>query len=389
MPPPDRWEEYQPLGSVIPGTKFIAFKVPLKDELCRNLPENLNFSPSKLIELLTDSGKSLGLVVDLTFTHRYYNGKEFTRRSIRHEKIFTRGHEVPSEDVYSRFGEVVDAFCEEHGDSDILIGVHCTHGVNRTGYLVCRYMIERLKIPPEEAITLFNEARGHPLERENYIKDLKTRPRPGDPELPLSVPRDFSQLDFHRKSADRRHHPQSNRSVHDRPPPTKHQKRPQGRDLPYDRPNRGQGRRGYHDDRRYPRHDRSSDSHHSGNGSHISPLSRLEGPPQPSWGSGCAGWGAPVASRSSYGPRNVDSSGGDWQRWDRGHHSSARSFSHPYSRQNDERYPRNDDRSQRSRLAHWERGLHSNREQYTGGQRGVKRSDSWRQGSGPPSSHFS
>ena len=23
--------------------------------------------------------------------------------------------------------------------TDVLIGVHCTHGVNRTGYLICRY----------------------------------------------------------------------------------------------------------------------------------------------------------------------------------------------------------------------------------------------------------
>ena len=36
--------------------------------------------------------------------------------------------------------------------ADGLIGVHCTHGVNRTGYLVCRYLIERLQWNPDEAI---------------------------------------------------------------------------------------------------------------------------------------------------------------------------------------------------------------------------------------------
>lgn len=36
--------------------------------------------------------------------------------------------------------------------ADKLIGVHCTHGLNRSGFIVCRYMIEEMKMPPLEAI---------------------------------------------------------------------------------------------------------------------------------------------------------------------------------------------------------------------------------------------
>lgn len=36
--------------------------------------------------------------------------------------------------------------------SDSLVGVHCTHGLNRTGYMVCRYMRDRLGISPHDAI---------------------------------------------------------------------------------------------------------------------------------------------------------------------------------------------------------------------------------------------
>ena len=35
---------------------------------------------------------------------------------------------------------------------DALIGVHCTHGVNRTGYLICRYLIEKMDWDPQKAI---------------------------------------------------------------------------------------------------------------------------------------------------------------------------------------------------------------------------------------------
>lgn len=37
--------------------------------------------------------------------------------------------------------------------SDKLIGVHCTHGLNRSGFMICRYMIEEMKIPPIDAIS--------------------------------------------------------------------------------------------------------------------------------------------------------------------------------------------------------------------------------------------
>lgn len=36
--------------------------------------------------------------------------------------------------------------------ADKLIGVHCTHGLNRSGFIICRYMIEELNIPPLETI---------------------------------------------------------------------------------------------------------------------------------------------------------------------------------------------------------------------------------------------
>nr|XP_034974527.1 RNA/RNP complex-1-interacting phosphatase isoform X2 [Zootoca vivipara] len=56
---------------------------------------------------------------------------------------------------------------------DKLIGVHCTHGLNRTGYLVCRYLIDVEGMEPNMAIELFNRCRGHSIERKNYIEALR------------------------------------------------------------------------------------------------------------------------------------------------------------------------------------------------------------------------
>ncbi|GFN90639.1 RNA/rnp complex-1-interacting phosphatase [Plakobranchus ocellatus] len=171
MPPPERWEEYSPMGKVIPGTRFIAFKVPLKETLLRTVEEKDKFSPAILVAKLGEQGLTLAGVIDLTYTWKYYNKEEFLTRSVLHKKVFTKGHEVPTDSVYKEFSDAVESLDE----NDKLIGVHCTHGVNRTGYLICRYMIEELKVDPQEAIDLFNHARGHDLERENYILDLKGR----------------------------------------------------------------------------------------------------------------------------------------------------------------------------------------------------------------------
>lgn len=56
--------------------------------------------------------------------------------------------------------------------TDKIIGVHCTHGVNRTGFMICDYLVHELKMPPLEAIKVFEAARNHRIERDNYRKFL-------------------------------------------------------------------------------------------------------------------------------------------------------------------------------------------------------------------------
>ncbi|XP_072026991.1 RNA/RNP complex-1-interacting phosphatase-like isoform X2 [Amphiura filiformis] len=179
---PDRWLEYQPVGQAIEGTRFIPFKVPLKQYLhdTNNIPEDQAFSPSDLLKVLGEKKLELGLLIDLTFTRRYYDSEEITSNDVQYEKVFTPGHHVPDRSVVNSFTEVVKKFEENNADNDLLIGVHCTHGVNRTGYLICRYMIEHLKFTPDDALKAYEKARGYPVERKNYIEDLRTRPRTGD-----------------------------------------------------------------------------------------------------------------------------------------------------------------------------------------------------------------
>lgn len=170
---PDRWEAYSKFGSVVRGTCFFPFKVPLREALTQRLSEDERFTPASLMKQLNQNKKPLGLLIDLTNTQRYYCPMEFKNQNVRYVKIFCPGHgAVPRLKMVKRFYKAVDGFLNSDSEKEELIGVHCTHGINRTGYLICRYMIEKMDFPAAEALKAFEEARGYPIERREYIKDL-------------------------------------------------------------------------------------------------------------------------------------------------------------------------------------------------------------------------
>ncbi|XP_058645375.1 RNA/RNP complex-1-interacting phosphatase isoform X2 [Onychostoma macrolepis] len=172
---PDRWTDYTTVGKRIPGTRFIAFKVPLKQSFRYHLAQSEAFGPFDLVHLLEKEGQELGLIIDLTFTTRYYKVEDLPN-TLYHLKIFTAGHEVPNDATILKFKKAVRHFLRDNENNDKLIGVHCTHGLNRTGYLICRYLIDVDGMNPQKAINLFNESRGHSIERQNYLDDLRTGP---------------------------------------------------------------------------------------------------------------------------------------------------------------------------------------------------------------------
>ncbi|XP_069139242.1 pre-mRNA-splicing factor 38B-like [Argopecten irradians] len=177
MPPPDRWLDYSNVGKVIPGTNIVCFKVPLKHGLLRQVPPDMWFTPKNLIDHIEKENHKLVMVIDLTFTTKYYFTDDFTTKNgVEHLKVFTEGHVIPGDDIVHRFFDAIETTTKASSSDKVdVIGVHCTHGVNRTGYMVCRYMIERLAFKPEEAIQAFNAARGHDIERENYLDNLRTK----------------------------------------------------------------------------------------------------------------------------------------------------------------------------------------------------------------------
>lgn len=50
-------------------------------------------------------------------------------------------------------------------EEEALVAVHCTHGVNRTGFIVCRWLMEAKGWDKADAINAFQAARGHTMSK--------------------------------------------------------------------------------------------------------------------------------------------------------------------------------------------------------------------------------
>ncbi|XP_029299936.1 RNA/RNP complex-1-interacting phosphatase isoform X2 [Cottoperca gobio] len=196
---PDRWLDYKAVGKRLHGTRFIAFKVPLKQALNRQLPCSDVFSLWELLDTLNEEHQELGLIIDLTFTTRYYRLQDVPE-SLLFVKIFTAGHQVPSDDAILSFKRAVRTFLRDNAENDKLIGVHCTHGLNRTGYLICRYLIDVDGMDPKEAVKLFNSSRGHAVERQNYLEDLQCGPKRSNEGMEEAEQKPMRGLAAHRPS---------------------------------------------------------------------------------------------------------------------------------------------------------------------------------------------
>lgn len=139
---PDGWNFCSKFGTVVEGTNIIPLKTPFQE--LYPLEEFIN-EQEKL-------GLKVKTIIDLTDTNRYYTINDIPK-GITYIKIPVSGKEAPDKKLVKNFIEKINENKEGY------IGVHCTHGMNRTGFLVASYLIETFNIKVSEAIEIFNKAR--------------------------------------------------------------------------------------------------------------------------------------------------------------------------------------------------------------------------------------
>ncbi|RDD38378.1 mRNA-capping enzyme [Trichoplax sp. H2] len=189
LPIPPRWLKCPRRGNVVAG-KFLPFKVPLDSRYNDQIPIEDRFDINMLFQFTNAYKINLGLIIDLTNTDRFYSKSEVESNNAGYLKLRLKGHgEVPSPDQCTLFIEICMKFIQNNPNS--VIGIHCTHGFNRTGFLICCYLIEKEDWSVQAALREFASARSPGIYKGYYMKELAQRYDPnGDfdyistPELP-------------------------------------------------------------------------------------------------------------------------------------------------------------------------------------------------------------
>lgn len=81
-----------------------------------------------------------------------------------------RHGECPSNVQINRFIRICSDFLRIHPGRKI--AVHCTHGFNRTGFMICAYMVQELGWSISLAIDHFSKCRQPGIYRQEYIDEL-------------------------------------------------------------------------------------------------------------------------------------------------------------------------------------------------------------------------
>jgi len=185
---PERWDQYAPCNAALKlqnGACIVPVKSPLSGDFHMTLvhrakeglagPHSQLFSVQQAVATAGTlaNGCPLCLVVDLTNTDRHYEAMEMRAAAQNYVKLHVEGRSIPTRVQLDHFNRSVSQ-ATHTGNSCVL--VHCTHGVNRTGYFIVNFLLEMKHVKTlEEAHDAFYKARGYKIDKEYLLRDLERR----------------------------------------------------------------------------------------------------------------------------------------------------------------------------------------------------------------------
>lgn len=176
---PDRWLHCPKTGTLV-NDLFFPFKTPLCKMYDQQIPDRkFKFNPAEVFSSPFLNGRRIGLWIDLTNTDRYYFSDEVTEKGCIYRKMAMAGRGMsPTKEETDKFIEIVTDFHEKN--PELVVGIHCTHGFNRTGFLIAAYLFQVNEYGLDAAILEFASNRQGGIYKQDYIDDLYARYDPSE-----------------------------------------------------------------------------------------------------------------------------------------------------------------------------------------------------------------
>jgi len=173
-PVPERWLKCPRKSFNLCQEKFLIFKTPLNERFDSQVSEQYRFPVDFIFASMKSYKVTVGLWIDLTNTTRFYSKEEVEAHDCHYVKLQCKGRgETPSPEQVGAFVNICDKFIRENPLK--AIGIHCTHGFNRSGFMVVSYLVEKLDWEVGAAIREFASSRPPGIYKKDYIDDLFRR----------------------------------------------------------------------------------------------------------------------------------------------------------------------------------------------------------------------
>ena len=188
--PPERWINTVPFGEPVTPAKFIPMKTPYMNE--SSLWERHRFNFFMFQEKQRQLGREIVAVISLVFSWSNFYNPKLHFNGVPFYHIPCEGHkQPPTNEEYKRFEATVEEIYRNNqisSQDNKFIAVHCTHGFNRTGYCIVRYLCDQCKYSLPAALNRFAQCRPPGIYKQNYVDILCSIYHMNDTQIPVRKP---------------------------------------------------------------------------------------------------------------------------------------------------------------------------------------------------------
>ncbi|KAK4192017.1 alkaline phosphatase [Podospora australis] len=167
----EKWKKVEPVSDPIVGI-FRAIKTlrEVDEKHCPRL-------------FVHEWGEVIKDVIDISHDNPVYDPEGLVRGGIMYHKFPTLSKVPPGDTEIEGFIQLVEKIQNSQKERALkenwigpgFIGVHCHYGFNRTGFLICCYLIEKENYPVQEAIDVFAKARPNGIKHKHFKDRLFVR----------------------------------------------------------------------------------------------------------------------------------------------------------------------------------------------------------------------
>mmetsp|Transcript_16754 Transcript_16754/g.20142 ORF Transcript_16754/g.20142 Transcript_16754/m.20142 type:complete len:225 (-) Transcript_16754:47-721(-) len=153
----EKWGDYPCFGTPVYKTCMIPMKTPLSIELCKlqQLQTQGSFTLTHFLEEQERQHRKVGMIIDLSNHECLYSEDIPDHLNYAHVRCVAKA--LPDNNSVQEVIRHIRTFLAEHPGE--YIGIHCAYGFNRTGFVVCSYLIEEFNLDVDTALSEFATAR--------------------------------------------------------------------------------------------------------------------------------------------------------------------------------------------------------------------------------------